>query len=455
MSYCFGTHSALFEGMSTLHPLKSPPPATDKSGASMDRQVSRPSRWYSDRRAVTALIALVVGVVGYWLLNQPEGRALQVDSGRIVISPVTLGTFDDFIPVRASVTPRSTVYLDSIEGGRVEEKRVEDGAIVSEGQVLALLSNTALQLDVSRNEALATEQLNDMRTLELQLEQNRLEHKRNLVEIDYQVQRLQRLIERQEGLAARGVATQSQLEDAQDELTYYRNRREVTLESQAADARLQQAQLTFLRDNSQRMQQNVEFARRNLDALSVRAPVSGKLSGFDIEVGQSISRGGRLGQIDDPDSFKLRAGIDEFYLSRVQIDQPASFENGGERYQLAVSKIYPQVNNGQFQVDLQFAESEPTGIRRGQTLQLKLTLGDETEALLIPNGAFYQDTGGNWIFVVNDQGTEAHRRNVRLGRRNARFIEVVEGLEEGERVVTSPYTSYLEMQRLKLGGEEG
>lgn len=421
----------------------------DKSGVAMDRKVdTRRPRLL--RYTIVALLGAAFMTAIWLLLSAEDGRSLQVDSQRITVSAVTRGTFEDFIPIRGSVTPRRTVFLDSIEGGRVERRLVEDGALVEAGQVLAVLSNTSLQLEVTRNEALATEQLNNMRTIELQLEQNRLEHKRNLVEIDYQIKRLTRQIGRTEGLAASGVAAQSQLEDARDELEYYSNRRVVTLESQEADARLQEAQLTFMRENTDMLEQNVRFARQNLDALKVRAPVSGKLSGFDIEVGQSISRGGRLGQVDDPENFKLRANIDEFYLGRVQIGQAATFEKNDDRHTLTVSKIYPQVNNGQFEVDLQFDAAEPDAIRRGQTLQLKLTLGDASEATLIPNGAFFQDTGGNWIFVVTGDQSEAVRRPIRTGRRNSRFIEVLEGLEEGELVVTSPYTSYVDMQRLKL-----
>jgi HlyD family secretion protein len=172
-----------------------------------------------------------------------------------------------------------------------------------------------------------------------------------------------------------------------------------------------------------------------------------------VEIGQNIPRGNRLGQIDDPDNYKLSANIDEFYLGRVDIGQAATFEQGGEDYALTITKIYPQVNNGQFEVDFEFAGEQPEGIRRGQTVQTKLTLGDAASAILVPNGAFYQDTGGNWVFVVTDDGTQAVRRNVRMGRRNARFIEVLDGLEVGERIVTSPYSSFIDMDRLKLSGE--
>jgi len=315
-----------------------------------------------------------------------------------------------------------------------------------------VLSNTAMQLDVTRNEAMVTEQLNNMRTIELQLEQNRLQHKRDLVEIDYQIQRLTRAVDRLANLDSAGVAAKSQLEDARDELAYYVRKREVTVESQATDARLQETQLKFLRESSDQLQASLALARHNLDALNVRAPVSGKLSGLDVEIGQSIQRGGRLGQIDDPDSHKLRVGVDEFYLNRVDIGLPVHFEQGGRRFDLTVDKIYPQVTNGQFELDLTFDDEEPGDIRRGQTIQAVLTLGDAVSTLLVPNGAFYQDTGGNWMFVVDQTGTSAVRRNVRLGRRNAKVIEVLDGLEAGEEVVVSPYSSFKDMDRLSLTG---
>ena len=367
-----------------------------------------------------------------------------------MISPVISGLFEDFIPMRGRVTPLKTVYLDVIEGGQVEQKLIEDGAMVEAGDLIVVMNNTSLQLDVSRNEAMVTEQLNNMRTIELQLEQNRLQHKRNLVEMDYQIKRLNRQVARLQNLDNAGVATKSQLENALDELEYFTNLRTVTLESQATDARLQETQLDFLQTSGAQLKQNLVLARKNLDALNVRAPLDGKLSGLDVEIGQSIQRGGRLGQIDDPDSFKLRAFIDEFYLGRVDIGQEAQFDKDGRHFETRISKIYPEVNNGQFEIDLLFEGAEPEGIRRGQTIQARLTLGDSASALLIPNGAFYQDTGGSWMCVVSSDGNEAIKRNVRLGRRNSRHIEVLEGLELGEEVVTSPYSSFKEMDRLQL-----
>jgi len=418
------------------------------SGHGMDRRVEK--RTSAARKLTYAGAALAFAALSWWLGGLlMGGRSLNVNAQRIVVSTATVGVFEDFVPLRGRLVPSSTVYLDAIEGGRVEQVLVEDGALVAAGEPIALLSNTNLQLEVLGREAAVTEQLNNMRTIELQLEQNRLSHKRNLVEIEYQITRLTRAIERQRELASRNLVSQSTIDELDDELSYYRNRREVTLESQATDARMQTQQLQQLRDAGAQLQAGLDFARANLDELNVRAPVAGKLSGFNIEVGESIAPGGRLGQIDDPDGYKLNVSIDEYYLGRVDIGQTAVASHSGRDLELTVAKIYPQVNNGQFQVDMTFAE-EPRGLRRGQTLQLRLTLGDNSDAVLIPNGSFYQETGGNWVFVVSDDGSEALKRTVLLGRRNTDFIEVLDGIEPGERVVTSPYTSYVGLDRLAI-----
>jgi HlyD family secretion protein len=414
----------------------------------MDRAVEKRTS-LARKLAYGAVLILAIAFV-WWLAGLLlGGRSLSVNAQRISVSTATVGTFEDFIPLRGRLVPRSTVYLDAIEGGRVEKVLIEDGTVVEAGDAIAMLSNTNLQLEVLGREAAVTEQLNNMRTIELQLEQNRLSHKRNLVEIDYQIVRLNRAIERQRELALRDLVSQSAIDELDDELTYYRNRREVTLESQETDSRMQAQQLQQLRDAGRQLQAGLAFARTNLDDLNVRAPVAGKLSGFNIEVGQSIARGGRLGQIDDPNGYKLNVSIDEYYLGRVDLQQLATAEHSNQNLEMQVSKIYPQVNNGQFEVDMIFAD-EPVGMRRGQTLQLKLTLGDNSDAILIPNGSFYQETGGNWLFVVSTDGTEAVRRTVRLGRRNTDFIEVLDGLEPGEQVVTSPYTSYVGLDRLTI-----
>ena len=416
----------------------------------MDRTLAKPTLNPRIKQASWVAAGLLI-VASLWFGFRPqEGRALRLSGERLAVTPVTLGDFDDFIPVRGRVTPSRTLYLDAIEGGRVEKIHVEDGAFVEEGTLLVDVSNTSLQLDVISREAQVTEQINNLQTQELALERNRLEHARNLVDIDYQITRLGREVDRRRKLVATGTISQADSEATEDEYRYYQEKQRITQESQKSDERLQRAQMSMLTDSVDMLRNNLKVARQNLEGLKIRAPVSGQLTALNAELGQSLARGERLGQIDDPDSFKISAQIDEFYLGRVEVGQSAFLQTGGEAYNLEISKTYPQVNNGQFEVDLFFQSHQPQDIRRGQSLQIRLTLGDSSPALLIPNGAFYQDTGGQWIFVVSADGSRAIKRSIRLGRRNAQSIEVLDGLEEGERVITSPYTSFVDMDRLEL-----
>jgi HlyD family secretion protein len=425
--------------------------AGERAGVStgMDRTIEK-STWQTLRKPVVWGVSLLATAFLIWWFMPDSGRSLTVQNDRIVVSTVTSGEFDDYIPIRGQVAPLKTVYLDAIEGGRVEAKHVEDGALVEVGDLIVELSNSFLQLDVIAREADVSEQLNNLRNTELALEQNRLTHKRNLVDINYNIIRLGREIDRLKPLVAKEMVDEGSVERLQDEYDWYVARRDVTLESQRTDERLQKSQMEQLRIAGEQLKKNLLVAQRNLDSLGVRAPVSGKLTAFDLEVGQALSRGDNVGQIDDPDHFKVKANIDEYYLGRVDLEQTATILKSNEEYVLTVKKIYPQVQNGTFEVDLVFTGREPDSIRRGQTLQLNLELGSPTETLMIPNGAFYQDTGGNWVFVVSPDGQKAIRRNVRLGRRNLRFIEVLDGLENGEQVITSPYTNFLDMDRLEL-----
>lgn len=413
------------------------------SGANMDRKIAKKNNWLKTFGLPGLLLVILYFVYNTMTSN---GRALSVDQKKIQVSQVSSGTFEDFIPVRGRVTPAKTLYLDAVEGGRVERILVEDGASLTAGDLIVELSNASLQLNVLGNETRVAEQLNNMRSIELSLEQNRLLHKRNLVDIRYQIKMLSRQLEREQDLVKTGAVARTKYADTQDTLQWYENRLAITLESQASDNKMQAEQLTFLKETSKRLENSLAISRQNLENMNVKAPVKGKLSGFNIEVGQSIGRGERLGQIDTPNDYKLTANIDEFYLGRVDLGQKAQFKD----YQLKISKIYPQVQNGQFKIDFTFVSEQPSDIRRGQTVQTKLTLGDASKAILIPNGSFFQDTGGNWIFVVTADGTQAVKRNVKLGRRNSRYIEVLDGLQVGEQVVTSPYNGYQDMQRLEI-----
>lgn len=412
------------------------------SGSQMDRQIDKGS-FIGKNKGWLALALVLIGSLAYFWEGD-QGATLTLEGQQLRYSTVVEGTFEDFISLRGRVVPSKTLYLDAIEGGRVERVLVEDGAELEVGQMIVELSNASLQLSVLSNEARVAEQLNNIRTIELNLEQNRLQHKRNLVDIEYQIKLLTRKLAREKTLLNNNSVSQSQYDDTQDTLLWYQQRLSLTRESQISDAKMQGSQLVFLKTTGARLEHNLDISRQNLDNMNVRAPVAGKLSGFDVEVGQSIGRGERLGQIDTPNDYKVTVLIDEYYLGRIDLGQRAQYD----QYQLTISKIYPQVSNGQFEVDFSFAAEQPQNIRRGQTLAMKLTLGDASSALLIDNGAFYSDTGGHWIFVLSADGKKAQRRSVRLGRRNNQFIEVLDGLDLGERIITSGYSGYLDMQVL-------
>lgn len=423
-------------------------PREPVNGGAMDKVVER--KGLSNRvKAGIAAGAIAIAAMGFYAYA-PSGNTQTVAADRVTVSTVQRGTFDDFLPLRARVTPLLTVYLDSVEGGRVEEVMVEDGANVQKGQLLAVLSNPELQLSVLARQTDVSRELNSMRSQELALAQSRLNDERGLLEAKLALDKSQRQYEREAALAAKGFVPAKQFSDTRDDLAYNRDRYAVAQRNQATTERLQGGQLAQLRQSAVSMNTSLEVARASLESLKLRAPVSGQLSGFNIQVGQSMSRGERIGQIDSPGSNKLIAGVDEFYLGRVQVGQKAVIDQGDKSYPLKVTKIYPQVRNGQFEVDLQFIGKEPEGLQRGQTLQAKLTLGDPTPALLIPNGSFYNDTGGAWVFVVTPDGSEAVKRQVRLGRRNADYIEVLDGLQPGEKVLTSPYTGFADKDRLDL-----
>jgi HlyD family secretion protein len=423
-------------------------PREPVSGGAMDKVVEKKGLSNKLKAGIAAGALAIAGIAFY--AYAPSSNSQTVAAERLTISTVERGTFDDFLPLRARVEPLLTVYLDSIEGGRIEQVLVEDGASVQKGQLLAILSNAELQLSVLARQTEVTQQINSLRSQELALSQTRLADERGLYETRAALDKAERQFAREKALAERGFVARRQYEDTQADLEQHRGRYAVQRRTAATNERLQTSQLSQLREAAQSMNAGLALARANLDTLNLRAPVSGQLSGFSIQVGQSVNRGERIGQIDSPGSNKLIAGVDEFYLGRVQVGQKATIDVGGKPYPMKVTKIYPQVRNGQFEVDLQFVGPQPAGIQRGQTLQARLTLGDPAPALLIPNGSFYNDTGGAWVFVVTPDGSEAVKRQVRLGRRNADYIEVLDGLQPGEKVLTSPYTGFADKDRLDL-----
>lgn len=414
--------------------------------AGMDRRIE------ASRKKPYVLAAIAAGVVLLAALvytSIDSSTSFTLDGQRIRIAEVTRGRYEDFIPLRASVEPERTTYLDAIEGGRVEAVLVEEGTHVEAGQPLIELSNTSLQLDVIAREAEISEQLNNLRNTELAIEQNRLRLKSDLIEIDYQIVRLTRLVNRYEALEGKQFLSKNEYEDSRDELEYWQNRRTVTRESQQQDEKIRLAQIEQLRNSVDQLEKNLKLARANLDNLTIRAPRSGNLTSLNAELGESKARGERLGQIDDVDRFKAVAMVNEFYLNRVRVGQRALLTTRGREYGLEVSKVYPEVEASQFEVDLRFLGEAPSDIRRGQTLQLRLVLGDPTDdAILVENGPFFNDTGGAWVFVLDDDGGVARRREVSLGRSNRSMIEVESGLLPGDRVVISSYSSFIDVERL-------
>ncbi len=418
------------------------------SGGAMDRVVEKRG---IDRRFVYAGGgALVLLLAALFWFYAPRAGDQTVTADKLTVSEVKKGLFEDFMPLRARTTPLLTVFLDAVEGGRVEKVLVEDGASVAKGQLLAVLSNSDLQLNLLARQADVSREINSMRSQELALSQAGLNNERAVLEADLATRKAQRQYEVQRPLAERGFVAGRVFRDSTDEYVSNRQRLAVLQRTRAEDARLRSGQLTQLRQSAASLNASLGIARATLDALNLRAPVAGSLSGFSIQLGQSLKRGERLGQIDSPGRNKLVAPVDEFYLGRVQLGQRASVDFNGKTYAAKVAKIYPQVQNGQFEVDLQFVGAEPQGLQRGQTLQAKLTLGDSAPALLLPNGAFYNETGGAFVFVVAPGGGDAVKRPVRLGRRNAEYIEVLEGLDPGERVITSPYTGFADKDRLTI-----
>jgi HlyD family secretion protein len=434
--------------MSVVRMQASPSEAKPQSGGGMDRVIEKKGLPQRVKIAIGAGL-LVLGAGAFYAMA-PDGSSQTVAADRVTVSTVTQGRFDDFLPLRGRVTPLVTVYLDAVEGGRVEKVLVEDGAMVQQGQLLAVLSNSDLQLNLLARQTEVTQQINSMRSQELALSQTRLNNERARIEAELAASKARRQYELQRPLAEKGFVPGRVFRDSEDEANSARRRAQVVRQTQATDERLQSTQLAQLRASTAALNASLDIARASLDALNLRAPVTGQLTAFSIQVGQSMNRGERLGQIDSAGRNKLMAQVDEFYLGRVEPGQTATAEWGGKTYRLKVAKIYPQVSNGTFAVDLHFVGPEPADIQRGQTLQTKLTLGNPTPALLIPNGAFYNETGGSWVFVVTPDGSEAVKRQVRLGRRNADYIEVLEGLEPGEKVLTSPYTGFADKDRLDL-----
>jgi HlyD family secretion protein len=396
----------------------------------MDKPLVRRRAW---RRVIpyAGVGLLIVGVAGWLLLDQSKGHVYRLPLNRVTIASVAEGPFEDYIAVRGTVAPLIIDYLTTDQGGTVKQVLVEDGTMVKRGQKLIVLSNPALQLQVAAQQ--------------ITFEQTRFKYQHDLLEIEHQISELKNNLARDKILLDGNAIAPSTYQQEQEDYSYYLKLREATVASRNAEQRVRATQLTGQAAGSQ-----ADLASAGVDALTVRAPMDGQLTALDAEVGQSKGQGAVLGQVNSADRFKLTALVDEFYLGHISVGQESLFTLDGHGFKAKVAKIYPQVSNGTFKVDLHFVQSPPGDIHVGQAIDLKVELGGASQAVIVANGPFYQDTGGNWAFVVAPDGSHAERRNIRLGRRNPDYVEVVDGLKPGEKVIVSGYEGFQKMDRVEF-----
>ena len=379
------------------------------------------------------------------------GKNYNVTTNNLVISTIKQAEFAEYLPLRGVVEPEKTIFIDAIDGGRVEEVFIQEGALVEKGQAILKLSNTNLQLNVLAREAEVSEQINNMRNTRLALEQNQLSLKRDVIELDFEVLRLQKQFTRNQALIAKNLISEQAFEMVKDELDFQLKYRETVKQSQEKEALLQSQQLEQLMRSIKTLESNLAISRGSLDKLIIRAPSTGQLTFLDAQVGESKSNGQRLGQVDLIEQYKVTAQVDEFYVSRVAKGQIASFELNQQSFQINVAKVYPGIDNGTFKVDFSISDKAiAKQLRLGQSVQLKFNLSSTESKLQIANGGFMQNTAGSWVFVVDKNGTQASKRAIRLGRKNPQSIEVLSGLTPGERVITSSYASFADADKLSL-----
>jgi HlyD family secretion protein len=401
---------------------------------SMDQPLTRSRPW---RRYLPygVLGIAIVGVISWWFLQQSKGHVYRLPLNRVTIASVTPGAFEDYIAVRGTVAPLIIDYLTTDQGGTVKQVLVEDGAMVKRGQKLIILSNPALQLQVAAQQ--------------ITFEQTRFKYQHDLLDIEHQISQLKSNLARDkillDGNAIAPSTYQQELEDYQ----YSLKLRDATIASRDAEQRVRTTQLTGQAAGAQ-----TDLANAGVDALTMRAPMDGQLTALDAEVGQSKAQGSVLGQVNSADRFKLTAQVDEFYLGHMNVGLEGLFTFGSQGFKARIAKVYPQVINGTFKVDLHFDGAVPPDIHVGQAVDLKLELGGASQAVIVANGPFYQDTGGNWAFVVAPDGSYAERRNIRLGRRNPDYVEVVDGLKPGERIIVSGYEDFQKMDRVEFAKPE-
>ncbi len=417
-------------------------------GEGMDRKIQKKT-WTPKRIGMIAAVVAFIALVGWGLSTTTGGRKLNVDLERLTISEVAFEPFQEMVPSSGNVEPRLTVFLDAVEGGKIEEIFVLEGEIVEAGTPILRLSNPTLQLNLLQTETQRIEQNNRLEDTRFRVDQANLSMRQQLTDMDYNIKRLKRDHDRNSALYERQLVSAAVFEATRDEYDYWTRRRDLTLRSYRADSLRQRIQIDQMEEAVSRMDENFVLINQRLDNLTLRAPRAGQLSQLNAELGELKNSGFRFGQIDILDGVKVRAGIDEFHISRVKRGQRVITNPiAGQEYEMVVRRVYPEVILSRFEVDLVFVGEEPPTIRRGQTVRFRLEMSDPADAVVVPLGGFFQTTGGNWIYVVDASGEFAEKRPIRLGRKNPDVYEVLEGLQPGESVVTSSYDTFNEADRL-------
>ncbi len=415
----------------------------------MDRVIKK-KKWGRKRiltiAGITGLVALIV--LSY--LYTSGKSKLNVDVERITISEVKKGPFQETIPINGVVLPITSIYLDAVEGGRVEERYVEDGAIMKKGDPILRLSNTDLELNLLSQQSNVYNTLTQMQIARNAAQQNTVSKLNQMTDAESELKEAERIYNLDKNLYDQKAIGLQEFKKAENDYNHALEKKKLTEQLLKQDSVSNEQQVAQAKKSYEGSQEALDLFQKKVGDLIVRAPVDGQLTSLDAEVGQNKPQGERLGQIDVLSGFKVRADIDEHYISRIITGLYGIFTFADKDYKLVVKKVYTQVTNGRFQVDMEFVGEVPKGIRRGQTLQIRLAFSDEVEAVQVPKGGFYQQTGGNWIFKVSNDGKTAYKVDIQLGRQNPDYYEVLSGLKPGDKVVTSSYENYGDMQVLVL-----
>ncbi|GAA4275095.1 efflux RND transporter periplasmic adaptor subunit [Aquimarina gracilis] len=396
------------------------------------------------------VIAVLLLFLGWKIAFGNSAATFRTDKEKLSIAEVSFGKFDDYITINGSVAPISTIYMDAYEGGRVTEKLIEEGAMVKKGDIILKLENRALYEQILASENNLALKQNDLRSTKLTFDARQVEGRKDLVNSRYELQRLKRTYEQNKALYEDELISKEVYLTSKENYELSQKQFEIIKLQTDQDNVLRSTSLKELDADLARMKKTLSMVYERIDHLNVRAPADGQLGFLDAEIGQNIQQGQRIGQVNVLTDYKIEASIDEHYIDRVKRDLIAVLERNGKEYQLRLRKVYPEVRNGKFNVDLVFVDQKPETIRSGQSYNLRLQLGASNDALLLPKGSFFQSTGGQWIFVVDGSGTTAWKRPIRIGKQNSRYYELLEGLEAGEKVITSNYDSFGDAEKIVL-----